>query len=116
MPDASSQLRASLVPLVVVFANGCGSEPAAEATAANLDSEDALGANSKKISKLVKRGLKPGSIILFQENRGQTVRAMKFTIVPVLKKSGMTAAAVPQMLAGNPPTAKQLEQGRKGCR
>lgn len=82
----------------------------------NIDSEDALGANSKKISKLVKRGLKPGSIILFHENRGQTLRAMKYTIVPALKKSGMTAVTVPQMLAGNPPTAKQLSRGRKGCR
>lgn len=82
----------------------------------NIDSEDALGANSKKISKLVKRGMKPGSIILFHENRGQTLRAMKYTIVPALKKSGMKAVTVPQMLAGNPPTAKQLSQGRKGCR
>lgn len=82
----------------------------------NIDSEDALGANSKKISKLVKKGLKPGSIILFHENRGQTLRAMKYTIVPALKKSGMTAVTVPQMLAGNPPTAKQLALGRKGCR
>jgi len=82
----------------------------------NIDSEDALGANSKKISKLVKKGFKPGSIILMHENRGQTLRAMKYTIAPALKKSGMTAVTVPQMLAGNPPTAKQLAQGRKGCR
>lgn len=82
----------------------------------NIDSEDSLGANSKKISRLVKQGLKPGSIILMHENHGQTIRAMKYTIVPALKKSGMTAVTVPQMLAGNPPTAAQLAKGRKGCR
>ena len=77
----------------------------------NVDSEDSLGANSKKISRLVKRGLKPGSIILMHENHGQTLRAMKYTILPALKKSGMTPVTVPQMLAGNPPTAKQLVEG-----
>lgn len=82
----------------------------------NVDSEDALGANSKQISRFVKRGLKPGSIILLHENRGQTLRAMKYTILPALKKSGMTPVTVPQMLAGNPPTAEQLSKGRKGCR
>jgi peptidoglycan/xylan/chitin deacetylase (PgdA/CDA1 family) len=82
----------------------------------NIDSKDSLGANSKKISKLVKKGLKPGSIILMHENHGQTIRAMKYTIVPALKKSGLTPVTVPQMLAGNPPTGAQLAKGRKGCR
>jgi predicted metal-dependent phosphotriesterase family hydrolase len=50
------------------------------------------------------------------ENHGQTIRAMKYTIIPALKKSGLTPVTVPQMLAGNPPTAKQLSKGRKGCR
>jgi peptidoglycan/xylan/chitin deacetylase (PgdA/CDA1 family) len=82
----------------------------------NVDSQDSLGANSKKISRLVKKGFKPGSIILMHENHGQTIRAMRFTIVPALKKSGLTPVTVPQMLAGNPPTAQQLSKGRKGCR
>jgi peptidoglycan/xylan/chitin deacetylase (PgdA/CDA1 family) len=82
----------------------------------NVDSQDALGANSKKISRLVKRGLKPGSIILMHENHGQTIRAMKYTIIPALKKSGLTPVTIGQMLAGNPPTAAQLSKGRKGCR
>jgi peptidoglycan/xylan/chitin deacetylase (PgdA/CDA1 family) len=83
----------------------------------NVDSQDALGANSKKISRRVKQGLnRPGSIILMHENHGQTIRAMKYTIIPALKKSGMTPVTVPQMLAGNPPTAAQLAKGRKGCR
>lgn len=82
----------------------------------NIDSRDALGANSKQISRSVKKGFKPGSIILLHENRGQTVRALRYTVLPALKKSGMTAVTVPQMLAGNPPSDAQLSKGRKGCR
>ncbi|MGK2877657.1 MAG: polysaccharide deacetylase family protein [Solirubrobacterales bacterium] len=82
----------------------------------NVDSQDSLGANSKKIARRVKRGLKPGAIILLHENHGQTLRAIKYTILPALKSSGMTPVTVPQMLAGNPPTAKQLSRGHKGCR
>ncbi len=82
----------------------------------NVDSEDALGASSKKIARSVKKGLTPGSIILLHENRGQTVRALHYTILPYIKKSGMTPVTVPQMLAGNPPSDEQLARGRKGCR
>lgn len=82
----------------------------------NIDSEDALGASSKKISRKVKRGLRPGSIILLHENRGQTIRAMKFTILPHLKRQNMQLVTVPQMLAGNPPSDAQMAKGRKGCR
>jgi peptidoglycan/xylan/chitin deacetylase (PgdA/CDA1 family) len=82
----------------------------------NVDSEDALGANHKEISKNVIKGLRPGSIVLMHENRGQTIRALKFKILPHMKKTNIKLVTVPQMLAGNPPTAKQLARGRKGCR
>jgi peptidoglycan/xylan/chitin deacetylase (PgdA/CDA1 family) len=81
----------------------------------NVDSQDALGANSKKISRRVKKGLRPGAIILMHENHGQTIRALKYTIIPHLKKTHIRLVTIPQMLAGNPPTQKQLARGRKGC-
>jgi peptidoglycan/xylan/chitin deacetylase (PgdA/CDA1 family) len=81
----------------------------------NVDSQDALGANSKKISRRVKHGLRWGSIILLHENHGQTIRALKYTILPHLKRSNIRLVTVPEMLAGNPPTRKQLTRGRKGC-
>lgn len=81
----------------------------------DIDSEDALGANYKKIARNVKRGLRPGSIILLHENRGQTLRALKYTILPALKKSNVTPVTVPEMLAGNPPGEAQLKRGRDGC-
>lgn len=82
----------------------------------NVDSRDSLGANSKVIARRVKRGLTPGAIILMHENHGQTVRALRYTILPALRRSGMTPVTVPQMLAGNPPTSAQLAKGRRGCR
>lgn len=81
----------------------------------DTDSEDALGASSKKISRLVKQGFHAGGIILLHENRGQTVRALRYTILPALERSGLTAVTVPQMLAGNPPSDAQLKRGRRGC-
>lgn len=81
----------------------------------NVDSRDSLGASSKVIARRVKRGLTPGSIILMHENHGQTVRALRYTILPALKRSGMRPVTVPQMLAGNPPTRQQLARGRRGC-
>lgn len=83
----------------------------------NVDSEDALGASYKKIARLVKRGMTPGAIILMHENRGQTIRAMKYTLLPHIKRQNrLKFVTVPQMLAGNPPTARQLALGRRGCR
>lgn len=81
----------------------------------DVDSEDALGANSKKISRLVKRGLHPGAIILMHENRGQTIRALRYTILPAIRRSGLKTVTIPQMLAGNPPSQRQLARGRRGC-
>jgi peptidoglycan/xylan/chitin deacetylase (PgdA/CDA1 family) len=81
----------------------------------DIDSEDALGANYKEISRHVKHGFRPGSIILLHENRGQTLRALKYTILPALKKSKVIPVTVPEMLAGNPPSTKQLRRGRDGC-
>jgi peptidoglycan/xylan/chitin deacetylase (PgdA/CDA1 family) len=81
----------------------------------NVDSRDALGASSKQIARRVKAGLRPGSIILLHENRGQTVRALHYTILPALRRSGMKPVTVPEMLAGNPPTRTQLARGPRGC-
>ncbi len=81
----------------------------------DVDSRDALGASSKQIARRVKNGFHAGAIVLLHENRGQTVRALRYTILPALKKSGLTPVTIPQMLAGNPPTDSQLRRGRGGC-
>jgi peptidoglycan/xylan/chitin deacetylase (PgdA/CDA1 family) len=82
----------------------------------NVDSRDALGANHAQIAHNVLVGMHAGSIILMHENRGQTIRALKFKILPHLKHENFKLVTVPQMLAGNPPSDKQLSLGANGCR
>ena len=61
------------------------------------------------------RRVRPGSIVLFHENRGQTIRALKFNILPALRKRGFKTVTIPQMLVLNPPSPKQLKAGPAGC-
>src|ERR1700686_3061713 len=42
----------------------------------NVDSGDSLGADYAGIERNVIAGLRPGSIVLMHENRGQTIRAL----------------------------------------
>jgi peptidoglycan/xylan/chitin deacetylase (PgdA/CDA1 family) len=79
----------------------------------NVDSRDSLGASYAQIERNVLAGLRPGSIILMHENHGQTVRAM-LTIFAALRRRGLRAVSVPQLLTDDPPTAAQVRAGG-GC-
>jgi peptidoglycan/xylan/chitin deacetylase (PgdA/CDA1 family) len=81
----------------------------------NVDSGDSLGANWAGIARNVKHGLRPGSVVLMHENRGQTIRALKFVILPYLRKRDIELVTVPRLLAADPPTMAQLRAGRRGC-
>ena len=80
----------------------------------DVDSEDSQGANYAGIARNVIAGLKPGSIILMHENRGQTIRALP-QILQALKRRHLTAVTVPEMLAIDPPTDAQIAAGPNGC-
>jgi peptidoglycan/xylan/chitin deacetylase (PgdA/CDA1 family) len=82
----------------------------------NVDSGDSLGANYAQIARNVRAGLRPGSIILMHENRGQTIRALRFYILPALRRSHLRLVTVPELLARDPPTRAQLAAGSQGCR
>jgi peptidoglycan-N-acetylglucosamine deacetylase len=82
----------------------------------NVDSGDSEGANYAHIARRVKRGLSNGAIVLMHENRGQTIRALKFLILPALRKRDLRLVTVPRLLALDPPSAAQLRRGRNGCR
>jgi peptidoglycan/xylan/chitin deacetylase (PgdA/CDA1 family) len=82
----------------------------------NVDSRDSAGANYADIARYVEAGISPGAIVLMHENRGQTIRALKFTILPALRKRRIKLVTVPQLLALDPPTSAQLRAGRSGCR
>ncbi len=80
----------------------------------NVDSADSLGADWAGIIKNVEAGLRPGSIILMHENRGQTIRALT-TLLPELRRRHMRSVSVPELLAEDPPSLAQLKAGPAGC-
>ncbi len=80
----------------------------------NVDSADSLGANYAQIIKNVEAGLHPGAIILMHENRGQTIRALT-TLLPELQRRHLRSVSLPQLLAIDPPSDRQVREGRAGC-
>jgi hypothetical protein len=59
-------------------------------------------------------GLAPGSIILMHENRGQTIRALT-TIIQAIRRKHLRAVTVPELVAEDPPSLRQLRAGLSGC-
>ncbi len=80
----------------------------------NVDSADSLGANYAGIERNVLAGLRPGSIILMHENRGQTIRAL-LTIFAALESDHLRAVTIPELVEDDPPTLAQLRAGGRGC-
>jgi peptidoglycan/xylan/chitin deacetylase (PgdA/CDA1 family) len=81
----------------------------------SIDSRDSDGAGWRRISRHVLAHVRAGSIILFHENRGQTIRALKFQILPELHRRHFRTVTVPELLALDPPSRRQLEAGQRGC-
>lgn len=81
----------------------------------NVDSLDSEGANAARIARNVKRHLSPGAIILMHENRGQTIKALAFTVLPELRRLHYHLVSIPELLATDPPSATQLHRGLGGC-
>jgi peptidoglycan-N-acetylglucosamine deacetylase len=69
----------------------------------SIDSGDSQGKNWAGIGREVLKNAQPGSIILMHDNRGQTVRALKYLILPGLKKRGFIPVTVPELLVLDPP-------------
>jgi peptidoglycan/xylan/chitin deacetylase (PgdA/CDA1 family) len=81
----------------------------------SIDSLDSQGADWNEIAKQVLGNVRTGSIVLFHENRGQTIRALKFKILPALRKRGFRTVTIPQLLVLDPPSLPQLKKGPDGC-
>jgi peptidoglycan/xylan/chitin deacetylase (PgdA/CDA1 family) len=79
----------------------------------SIDSRDSEGAAWPQIGETVARDLRPGSIILLHENRGQTVAALRFRILPLLHRLGYRTVTILQLLALDPPSGAEL-RGRCG--
>lgn len=81
----------------------------------SIDTRDSEGAPWNEIIANVEHNVRPGSIILMHENRGQTIEALKFGILPYLKRRGLHAVTVPELLTVDPPSKRQLAAGLAGC-
>ena len=75
----------------------------------STDSLDSQGATTHGVLKTVLRGIRPGAIILMHDNRGTTETALP-RILQVIRKRGLRAVTVQQLLSQDPPTQTQLQQ------
>jgi peptidoglycan/xylan/chitin deacetylase (PgdA/CDA1 family) len=82
----------------------------------SVDSGDSEGARWNMIAATVERYVHPGAIILMHENHGQTIRALKFLVLPWLRRQDLTAVDLNALLALDPPTLAQLRLGQIGCK
>jgi peptidoglycan/xylan/chitin deacetylase (PgdA/CDA1 family) len=80
----------------------------------NVDSGDSRGFNYAQIAHHVVASLHGGAIILMHDNRGQTVRALPY-VLHAIRRKGLRAVTVPELLARQAPTPHQLRLGPKGC-
>lgn len=79
----------------------------------DVDSQDAVGATWDSMLARLKTEIRPGSIVLMHENRGQTQKVVN-RLVPWLRKNGWTMVTVPELLALDPPTEEQLRREAAG--
>ncbi len=81
----------------------------------SIDSRDSEGARWNQIAATVERLARPGSIILLHENHGQTIRALRFAILPFLRARRFVPVTVPELLALDPPSNAAVASGLGGC-
>jgi peptidoglycan/xylan/chitin deacetylase (PgdA/CDA1 family) len=81
----------------------------------SIDSRDSLGAGWRQIAANVIDNIRPGSIVLMHENRGQTIRALRYLILPALRARHFVTVTLTQLLQLDPPTQAQLDRGYRGC-
>lgn len=81
----------------------------------SIDTRDSEGANHLQIAAAVDRA-RPGSIILMHENRGQTLRGLRWDhVLADLRARRLRAVSLTQLLTTDPPSRAQLAKGPRGC-
>lgn len=78
------------------------------------DSDTAPARDYRAIYRAVRAAIRPGSIVLMHENRGQTIRALRL-LLPWMHRHGLRSVSVPELLAADPPSAAQLRGGAAAC-
>lgn len=80
----------------------------------SLDSLDWQGGNWKELVARVLQAVRPGSIVLMHDIHPNTISAV-WKLVPALHHLGYRLVTVPELLALDPPTDRQLQRGIDGC-
>src|SRR5262249_23995206 len=70
----------------------------------DVDSADSAGAGWQQIARNVTRHLRPGDIVVMHENRGQTIRALRYLILPALRHLRLHPVSLETLLAVDPPS------------
>ena len=81
----------------------------------SVDSRDSDGATLGQIERNVLQGLRPGAIVLLHENHPESLVALRRTILPALRRRGLRAVSVPELLATDPPSLARVRLGQRGC-
>ena len=81
----------------------------------SVDSGDSGGADWRGIMRNVRAGLRPGAIILFHENRGETLKALN-RLLPEIRSRGFIPVSVPELLALDPPDLAQIRADARSLR
>jgi peptidoglycan-N-acetylglucosamine deacetylase len=81
----------------------------------DVDSRDWAGANPRQIARNVIGRLRPGDIVLFHENHGQTIKSLVHFVLPALKRLRLNSVSLETLLATDPPTPALLHAGYTGC-
>jgi peptidoglycan/xylan/chitin deacetylase (PgdA/CDA1 family) len=73
----------------------------------SIDSRDSEGATWQQMLHSVESRLRPGAIVLFHENRGQTLKALN-RLLPWMRRHRLRSVSVPELLALDPPPYAQV--------
>lgn len=77
----------------------------------SVDSGDSVaGATGPDLLRTLRRDLHPGAIVLLHENRGTTQHILP-KLLRILERRDLRPVTVPELLALDPPTVRQLRSG-----
>ena len=81
----------------------------------NVDSGDSNGVSGPNAVRIVITGLHPGAIVLMHETHEDMVDGLDRNFAE-MRKRGLRAVTVPELLAADPPSEASLAKPRGGCR
>lgn len=73
----------------------------------SIDSRDSEGANWRQMLATIEGSMRPGDIVLFHENRGQTQKVIN-RLLPWMRRHDLRSVGVPRLLADDPASGGML--------